>query len=906
MGRNDERRKGAARGRRSGAAADAPGPAGERHYRHFFEDNPLPMWIIDPKSLRFLEVNRAAVALYGFARAEFLSMTTFDLRPPQDLESYRAYLAGRDPHGTTVKRPTRHRRRDGSLIEVETTAYPFLHEGRLARLVLINDVTDRKRAEDELRASEERYRVLFEAVPHPILVRDNVTLRILAVNQAAVDAYGYTREEFARLSTLDLLDPREHERYLADLRRQQIDEVTTAQRRHVTRDGRIIDADVSSRPFVFGGRPARLSLITDVTETRRAERALRESEARLSAIFQGEPECVKVVSAAGDLVEMNPAGLAMLEVASVEEARRIGLAGFVAEKDRPAFLALHARVMSGQEGELEFEATGLKGTRRRLETRAVPLRDASGRVTALLGITRDVTERRRMEDALRESEERFRAAFEQAAVGMAIRDVDPRRPRWLRVNQKLCDILGYSREELLQLTSVDITPPEDRELAVDYNEQLLRGELTSYTREKRYVRKDGRVIWANISLSAVRGADGRPTHVISVIEDITGRREAAAAEERERELLRTVIDNVPHHIHVKDREGRYLLVNAADLRWRGVGDAREVLGRSTMEFYPPDVARRYLALDQEVFRTGRPIVDLEQFLDNGRGERGWFLTSKLPLLDREGRPEAVVTINRDITELRARAEEAQRFNVELERRVAERTRQLEAANRELESFAYSVSHDLRAPLRSVEGFSQALMEDCAERLDETGRDYLRRVRGAARRMSELIDDLLMLSRMTQADMRSETVDLSALAAEIVQELRGQHPRRRVEVAIAPGIAARGDAGLLRVALHNLLANAWKFSSGRDDALVEFGAAEREGRTVHFVRDNGVGFDMRYAERLFGAFQRLHAEHEFPGTGVGLATVRRIVRRHGGEVWAESAPGRGATFFFTLAGEGEGG
>ncbi|HJQ29744.1 MAG TPA: ATP-binding protein, partial [Rubrobacter sp.] len=246
--------------------------------------------------------------------------------------------------------------------------------------------------------------------------------------------------------------------------------------------------------------------------------------------------------------------------------------------------------------------------------------------------------------------------------------------------------------------------------------------------------------------------------------------------------------------------------------------------------------------------------------------------------------------------------ELEAANADLEnanRDLEETNRELEGANRELEAFSYSVSHDLRAPLRSIEGFSQILLEDYAGHLDEEGRGYLGRVRAASRRMALLIDDLLDLSRVTRSEMRRQSVDLSALARGIAEELRKSDPDREVEFEIEDGLVANGDARLLRVALWNLLENAWKFTEKESDPKIEFASTVREGRRVYHVTDNGAGFDQAYSDKLFGAFQRLHASEEFEGTGIGLATVARIVHRHGGEVWARGKVGEGADFYFTL-------
>ncbi len=244
-------------------------------------------------------------------------------------------------------------------------------------------------------------------------------------------------------------------------------------------------------------------------------------------------------------------------------------------------------------------------------------------------------------------------------------------------------------------------------------------------------------------------------------------------------------------------------------------------------------------------------------------------------------------------------EEYRRLNEALEERVRQRTAQLEAANREIESFAYAVSHDLRAPLRHIDGFSQILLEDCEDELDERGRDYLHRMRAASQRMGDLINALLKLSRLTRGEMRLEQIDLTQMACELAAELQAQAPHRRVEWIIAEGLSACCDRTLLRVVMQNLLGNAWKFTSAHSSARIEVGAESLDGEMVYFVRDDGAGFDMAHAGQLFGAFQRLHRPEEFPGTGIGLVTVRRIIARHGGRIWAEGAVEKGATFRFTM-------
>ena len=261
---------------------------------------------------------------------------------------------------------------------------------------------------------------------------------------------------------------------------------------------------------------------------------------------------------------------------------------------------------------------------------------------------------------------------------------------------------------------------------------------------------------------------------------------------------------------------------------------------------------------------------------------------------------AIENLEREIQERKAAEEEVRRLNHLLELRVDERTRQLAASNQELESFSYTVSHDLRAPLRSIDGFSRILLASCQAKFSEEERSLFERVLAATGRMNSLIDDLLNLARVTRTAMHTQRVDLSQLAGRIASEFRRDHPESKTEFVVEPGISAHCDGGLMQIVLHNLLENAWKFSSQVPGPKVEFGATMRQGERTLFVKDNGAGFDPAYKSKLFAPFQRLHRQDEFPGTGIGLATVSRIVQRHGGRIEAESEPGQGATFFFTLA------
>jgi PAS domain S-box-containing protein len=292
------------------------------------------------------------------------------------------------------------------------------------------------------------------------------------------------------------------------------------------------------------------------------------------------------------------------------------------------------------------------------------------------------------------------------------------------------------------------------------------------------------------------------------------------------------------------------------------------------------------------------VEELRLWHVNTRDYRSVHLRA-VPIIDDNGHLLEWKGVIEDIHDRVQAVREIRRLNMNLERRVSERTTELENANKELEAFSYSVSHDLRTPLRSIDGFSQALLEDYADVLDESGKDYLARVRSAAQRMGGLIDDLLKLSRVSRAEIECQPLDLSSIASGVVDELRINDPQRKVDIDIAPNLTGYGDPKLIRVALENLLNNAWKYTGKCAEPKIQLGGHNVNGDTGLVIRDNGAGFDMAYAGKLFGAFQRLHDARDFPGTGVGLATVQRIIRRHGGQIWAEAEMNKGAAFYITL-------
>jgi PAS domain S-box-containing protein len=502
----------------------------------------------------------------------------------------------------------------------------------------------------------------------------------------------------------------------------------------------------------------------------------------------------------------------------------------------------------------------------------------------------DVTAQVRAEEALQESEKKFRNIIESIPMGMHMYELEPDgRLVFTGANPAADEILGVDNTQFVGQTIEEAFP------ALTETEVPEQYRLVASTGEPWQI---DQIIYEENQIAGafeVHAFQTSPGKMVAAFLDITERKRAEEALKNAEWEKETILDSQLEHVVYQDREHRILWPNQAACD--SVGMAREeLIGRHCYEVWAQRSERCEDCPVALAMETNQP-QEIEKMTPDGKA---WFIRG-YPVQDVNGEVVSCIEVTQDITErLRAEAE-IRKLNEELEGRVIERTAQLEAANKELEAFAYSVSHDLRAPLRGIDGFSQVLLEDYVDGLDAVGQGYLRRVRATSQRMAQLIDDLLKLSRVTRREMRCTKVDLSALARAVAAELQGAQPERQVQFAIAEGLVAEGDEGLLRVVLENLLGNAWKFTSKHPRARIEFGVTQVEGQPAYFVRDDGAGFDIAYADKLFGAFQRLHATEEFEGTGVGLATVQRIIHRHGGRVWAEAEVDKGATFYFTLQG-----
>jgi len=916
----------------------------ELKYRRLFESSNDAIMMLDTE--RFVDCNEATLKVFGYStRDEFLGKHPAEVSPPRQADGRDSRVAADEKIATAFRTGRNyfewlHQRADGTVFPADVLLTPMDFRGQRVLQATVRDISARKQAEAALRDSEERYRQLVEETGEGIGIAD-ADERFVYTNRAADEVFGVTRGGLVGRSLLEFLDKEQVQMVLRQTAERRAGRTNSYELLITRPDGtkRVTLVTASPRHDVDGGYAGSFGIVRDITELKRAEEQLRQTSSYLENLIGCANAPIIVWDPEFKITRFNRAfehltGHAVKEVLG----RDIGLL-FPAER-REESLGMIRRTATGERWEtVEIPILRKDGAVRTVLWNSATLFGPDGKTpVATIAQGQDITELRQ---AMRQAEaerDRLRRILDAMPDGVYLVGQD-----WL---------LQYVNPALL-----DRCGPVDGRKCYEYfhgrtepcpdcaNPQVFAGGSTR--REYTTVRGDT----YDIQDVPVTGDDGRPARLV-FLRDITARKQAELRGRQHLEdtaLLRdtalgfiTLGPQADIYRYIAQRLAKFAgdacnVVNSYDpMRGEfcvraieGIGENAEavlkLLGR-------PPVGKTFKLTPEQLREySGNKLMEIEGGLPTlSHGSLPKVVADAVESVFGPGDVHAMsfywqekilgtvyIIMHRDVSlrdpamveafvnqaaialQRKLDADELGQHREHLQELVRERTAELEAANREMEAFSYSASHDLRAPLRAIDGFAQALVEDCGSQLDERGRGHLERMRAAARKMAELIDDLLNLARIARLPLERKPVNLSEMARTIAADWRRAAPDREVKFVIPDGLTLPADPVLTEMVLRNLMSNAWKFTSRHPTARIELGTTRGSGERVFFVRDDGAGFDMAYADKLFVPFQRLHSDHEFPGSGIGLAIVQRIVRRHGGRVWFEAEVDGGATCWFTL-------
>ncbi len=735
----------------------------------------------------------------------------------------------------------------------------------------------------KLRESEQRWATTLSSIGDAVIATDTAG-RITFMNPVAEKMTGWNLQEAANkpvTEVFNIINEQTRQKVVDPAEKVLQSGMIVGLANHtvlVRKDGTEVPIDDSGAPIqgAEGKITGVVLVFRDITERKKIERELIESEQQSKSMAENIPSVLMRYDRNCRVVYLSHASEAITGIPVKE---------FIGKTNREVGMpenlcllwedAIQEVFQTGQNKSLEFDLPSDQGVRT-FYLKFAPEFDSEGRIAHVLGISTEITERKQTEEALLETQRWINVAQQAAKAGFWSWDMLSQKLTWTK---EFYELFGLSPEAPASFeTWLNVMSPDDRDPAMTKVNDSIQQHIPLLN-EYRITLPDGTIRWIGAWGSTIYDDNSQPRVMTGICLDIT---ESKKAEERIQEQLHMMEQA---QILVRDMDGQITFWNEGSEKFYGYSK-EEAVGKISHQLLKTIFPRPLPEIEREFSQKGKWEGELIHTRKDGTIVT--VSSSWTSYQVNNSYSPTIIEANNDITELK-KAEEALR----------KYTAELEAANKELESYSYSISHDLRTPLRTLDGFSEMVIEEYGDKLDETGKNYLNRIRKASQTMSQLTEDILKLSRITRAEMHKGRVNLSEMTASIADELKASQPERQAEFIIAPDIVVNGDKALLEILLRNLLENSWKYTGKCPDTRIEVGANRQDGKIVYSIKDNGVGFDMKYYDKLFQPFQRLHTSKDYPGTGIGLATAARVIHRHSGKIWTESEIGKGAIFYFTL-------
>jgi PAS domain S-box-containing protein len=871
----------------------------ERLIDQVFEASPDYVMIARLDDARVMAANRGFERVTGYSAEQAVGRTIYEIGLWANSADREPFVAELKRSGTVHNWPMLIRAQSGKLVSAVISASLIEQDGEHHIVGIVRDTSEQRAVEHDRQVADARYRALFEsAVDGMVIYRPDGVL--LDANPAHCRMTGFARDELIGRHIAAFIDP-------AELATMPVRPDVTRRWARVERvlprkDGGSVPVEIISGPMPDGNV---LAILRDITRRRQAEKAIRLANERLESALADSHVSIWHADLRKDKVWLSDGWAQLVGGPSGETRTTVAeLMALTHPEDRPTGLQLSAQVIKGERETYSYEhrVRTLAGEWRWIASRGrVVERDAGGHALRMSGTNIDITERKRAEEELRSSRRLLETVIDALPMSVFAKDLES---NYVMVNKRMADFFGARKEQILRRhTSQLPTREATRRQSLEDDAWVYRNRQT-LVHETTIQRPDGTPVPFHSSKIPLFGDDGALIGLLGINRDITEERRAQEALRESEQRFRAIFEGSRAGIATWALDGRFLTVNDAFCEFVGYAAGALLGGMSAGDLRREDE-------DEGLDLTGRMLRGAISHITRDRryrrrdGSTVWGRTTVAAVKDKDGRPQYFVAVVIDITEAREAREQIERINAELDQRVQARTAELHSAverlkeaNRDLDSFNFSIAHDLRQPLNAIGGFADLLSGTLADPTPGDLQEFAREIETNAVRMEQMIEALLRFSNVGRGELRKTAVDMKCEVESALRNLARAAPLR-AEVTVGELPAASGDDTLLRHVWSNLIGNALKYSGRSAAPKVEISGSRRNGALEYTVRDNGVGFDMRHADELFGVFQRLPGSAGFEGAGVGLAIVQRIVRRHGGQVSAEGAPGQGATFRFTL-------